>query len=50
VRVSQPKLAQRVMPGLIYLNRLSDWLFTLARVANKRAGVTDILWIPKDSS
>lgn len=28
----------------IYLNRLSDWLFVLARLVNKRAGVPDILW------
>lgn len=29
---------------LIYLNRLSDLLFTLARLANKRAGVRDVTW------
>ncbi|MCI0570613.1 MAG: ATP:cob(I)alamin adenosyltransferase, partial [Myxococcaceae bacterium] len=29
----------------IYLNRLSDLLFTLARVANERAGVADVKWI-----
>lgn len=29
---------------LVYLNRLSDLLFTLARVANKRAGVGDVTW------
>ena len=49
VRVEQPKLSQRVMPCIVYLNRLSDWLFTVARLANKRAGVPDVLWIPKDS-
>jgi cob(I)alamin adenosyltransferase len=27
-----------------YLNRLSDWLFVMARLANHRAGMTDILW------
>ena len=32
---------------LVYLNRLSDHLFTLARVANARAQVTDVKWIPK---
>jgi len=33
-------------PHLItYLNRLSDLLFALARLANHRAGVTDIPWI-----
>ena len=30
--------------SLIYLNRLSDLLFVLARVANRRAGVEDIPW------
>jgi cob(I)alamin adenosyltransferase len=29
---------------LIYLNRLSDLLFTLARLANHRAGVRDVTW------
>jgi cob(I)alamin adenosyltransferase len=29
---------------LIYLNRLSDLLFTLARLAHKRAGVNDVTW------
>ena len=29
---------------LIYLNRLSDLLFMLARVANKREGIKDIPW------
>ncbi len=32
------------MALLIYLNRLSDLLFMLARVANKRAGIADIPW------
>ena len=27
-----------------YLNRLSDTLFVLARTANKRAGVNDVIW------
>lgn len=31
---------------VIYLNRLSDLLFTLARLANHRAGVPDVPWIP----
>jgi cob(I)alamin adenosyltransferase len=30
----------------IYLNRLSDLLFTLARLANRRAGVEDVPWVP----
>jgi cob(I)alamin adenosyltransferase len=29
---------------VIYLNRLSDLLFTLARVANKRGGVGEVTW------
>jgi cob(I)alamin adenosyltransferase len=29
---------------LVYLNRLSDLLFTLARLANHRAGVGDLTW------
>lgn len=29
---------------VIYLNRLSDLLFTLARLANHRAGAPDITW------
>ncbi|HEU5303390.1 MAG TPA: cob(I)yrinic acid a,c-diamide adenosyltransferase [Gemmatimonadales bacterium] len=34
------------VPGLflVYLNRLSDLLFTLARVANHRAGIKDVTW------
>jgi cob(I)alamin adenosyltransferase len=27
-----------------YLNRLSDWLFVMARLANHRAGVEDVPW------
>jgi cob(I)alamin adenosyltransferase len=33
--------------GLIYLNRLSDWLFVQARWANKQAGIQDVLWEKK---
>lgn len=29
---------------VIYLNRLSDLLFTLARVANKRGGASEVAW------
>jgi cob(I)alamin adenosyltransferase len=31
---------------LIYLNRFSDLLFVLARVANQRAGLADVEWSP----
>ncbi len=34
-----------VRPELLtFLNRLSDWLFVLARLVNRRAGVGDVLW------
>ena len=29
---------------LQYLNRLSDYLFVIARVCNQRAGRGDVLW------
>jgi cob(I)alamin adenosyltransferase len=32
---------------LAYLNRLSDFLFVAARVANHRAGRPEVLWDPK---
>lgn len=35
--------------AVVYLNRLSDLLFTMARVANARAGVKDVPWQPKKS-
>lgn len=39
--------AQAVDPrALIYLNRLSDWLFTAARAANAAAGRADVPWRP----
>lgn len=34
---------------VIYLNRLSDLLFTLARHANLKAGVEDVPWAPRAS-
>lgn len=32
---------------LVYLNRLSDWLFVAARLANVRAGRAELLWDPR---
>ena len=32
---------------VIYLNRLSDLLFVLARKANVAAGVEDVPWAPR---
>jgi cob(I)alamin adenosyltransferase len=32
-------------PALRYLNRLSDLLFVLARVENRRSGLADLLWV-----
>jgi cob(I)alamin adenosyltransferase len=32
-------------PAIKYLNRLSDWFFVAARVANKN-GADDVLWVP----
>jgi cob(I)alamin adenosyltransferase len=32
--------------AVVYLNRLSDLLFTMARVSNHRAGVKDVVWNP----
>jgi cob(I)alamin adenosyltransferase len=31
----------------LYLNRLSDLLFVLARTLNRHAGRSDVLWEPK---
>ena len=39
-------LDQDELPAIVvvYLNRLSDLLFTLARVANRRAGAGEVTW------
>lgn len=38
-----------VRPELLrYVNRLSDLLFTYARLVNRRAGVDDVPWIPSE--
>jgi cob(I)alamin adenosyltransferase len=38
---AEPEVSEQ---AVIYLNRLSDFLFVWARLANKRAGVADIPW------
>ena len=35
---------------IVYLNRLSDLLFTWARLANHRAGTPDVPWVPNPRS
>jgi cob(I)alamin adenosyltransferase len=41
----QLSLKESVAPVILtQINRLSDWLFVFARLANKRAGNEDILW------
>jgi cob(I)alamin adenosyltransferase len=32
---------------IVYLNRLSDLLFALARAENRRAGIEDVPWTPR---
>ena len=32
---------------VVFLNRLSDLLFTLARLSNHRAGIQDVKWMPE---
>lgn len=31
---------------LVFLNRLSDWLFVAARTANRSASIADVPWLP----
>ena len=47
-RASVSLAAREPVPTQVvkYLNRLSDHLFTLARLANQRAGVTETRWEP----
>ncbi len=43
--VALQEAGQFVDPVLVrYLNRLSDWFFTLARWCNNKAGRNDIIW------
>lgn len=32
---------------VVYLNRLSDYLFVFARFVNHRSGVADVIWVPR---
>ena len=45
-RDARPARRARTSPSrsIVYLNRLSDLLFVLARAVNHRAGVADVLW------
>jgi cob(I)alamin adenosyltransferase len=47
-----PLLREGMIPQavVVYLNRLSDLLFVMARLANHRAGVPDVKWIPEKPS
>jgi cob(I)alamin adenosyltransferase len=48
-RVVELHAAEPVRSEILhYLNRLSDLLFVLARLANKRAGVDDVPWVGRD--
>jgi cob(I)alamin adenosyltransferase len=38
------KVEQQLRQALVYLNRLSDYLFALARHCNRLAGVADVTW------
>lgn len=38
---------ESIRDAQIYINRLSDFLFVLARRANQKAGVQETLWRPK---
>ncbi|MGB0186160.1 MAG: cob(I)yrinic acid a,c-diamide adenosyltransferase [Flavobacteriaceae bacterium] len=50
-RVSQVSEHQKINPDiLVYLNRLSDYLFVCARVQSKRFKADEIKWIPSKNS
>lgn len=45
VQLSQ---SEEVNPhAIVYINRISDMLFAMARRANKEAGVNDVPWLPQ---
>jgi cob(I)alamin adenosyltransferase len=45
-RLIIPLVDEKLVPPLhlIYLNRLSDWFFVIARRSNHAAGIADIAW------
>jgi cob(I)alamin adenosyltransferase len=45
-RLLVSSLAERPLPPMVlsYINRLSDWLFVHARLANQLAGIPDVPW------
>lgn len=46
VRLGEAQDSEQLYPIIVYLNRLSDYLFVLARYCNKVAGVDDMEWQP----
>ena len=44
---SQGQAAEQFQRAVVYLNRLSDYLFVVARCCNQRHGVPDTLWRQK---
>jgi cob(I)alamin adenosyltransferase len=40
------RIPEHLETGVVFLNRLSDYLFVLARICNQRAGVPDVPWNP----
>jgi cob(I)alamin adenosyltransferase len=45
--IKKNKLENKYEELLKYINRLSDWLFTLSRVVNKEQGIEDVKWKEK---
>jgi cob(I)alamin adenosyltransferase len=39
-----PEAGEQVQRATVYLNRLSDYLFVLARHLNRTQGVDDVRW------